>query len=62
MSYADERHDRNDRYQEALTALAKARVAFWSWDVFAERKELGNVLGLVEELSYEADRKDGGDD
>lgn len=58
MSYADERHDRNDRYQEALTALAKARVAFWSWDVFAERKELGNVLGLVEELLYSKEETD----
>lgn len=55
MTPAEERRARDDLYQEALTALAKARVAHWSWDAWGESEALGEALGLVEALLHAAD-------
>ena len=52
MSYADERHDRNDRYQKALSALTRARVAHCSWDRWGEAEALEDAMALVSELFY----------
>jgi len=58
MSYADERHIRDDRYQKALSALTRARVAHSSWDRWGEDEALEEAMALVSELFYskEGDR------